>query len=78
MALGFEFNGKKEGLLEIIISRMKENDNRFHELVRRLASLLYLDAPVVFVGFGCPSLFFRTGRLVILVQGVVVVLLGFG
>ena len=36
MALGFEFNGKKKELLEIINSRKKENDTRFHDLVRNL------------------------------------------
>ncbi|KAI9153335.1 hypothetical protein LWI28_009772 [Acer negundo] len=36
MALGFEFNGKKKVLLEIITIRKKENDNRFHELVCKL------------------------------------------
>ncbi|KAK3223404.1 hypothetical protein Dsin_010429 [Dipteronia sinensis] len=36
MALGFDFNGKKKELLEIINSRKKENDTRFHDLVKNL------------------------------------------
>ncbi|KAI9165576.1 hypothetical protein LWI28_016713 [Acer negundo] len=40
MALGFEFNGKKKKLLEIINSRKKDNDTRFHVLVRNLVQKL--------------------------------------
>ncbi|KAK0583469.1 hypothetical protein LWI29_037316 [Acer saccharum] len=40
MALGFEFNGKKKELLEIISSRKKENDTRFHDLVRNMVQKL--------------------------------------
>ncbi|KAK0577545.1 hypothetical protein LWI29_034786 [Acer saccharum] len=36
MALGFNFNGKKKELLEIIAGREDVNDNRFQDLVRRL------------------------------------------
>ncbi|KAK0597159.1 hypothetical protein LWI29_022326 [Acer saccharum] len=40
MAIGFEFNGKKKELLEIINSRKKEDDRRFHDLVRNLVQKL--------------------------------------
>ena len=36
MALGFNFNEKKNELLDIIAKRDKVNDNRFRDLVRRL------------------------------------------
>ncbi|KAK3206386.1 hypothetical protein Dsin_020432 [Dipteronia sinensis] len=40
LARGFDFNGKKNEMLEIIARRGKENDNRFHDLVKRLVSKL--------------------------------------
>ena len=38
LALGFDFNGKKKVMLEIIAGMGNENDNRFHELVKSLVS----------------------------------------
>ncbi|KAI9177534.1 hypothetical protein LWI28_016398 [Acer negundo] len=38
LAMGFDFNGKKEELKEIMARRKDVNDNRFCDLVRRLVS----------------------------------------
>ncbi|KAK0595649.1 hypothetical protein LWI29_008692 [Acer saccharum] len=44
LALGLNFNGRKEELLDIIAKRDVMNDNRFRDLVRRLAATIIVSA----------------------------------